>query len=115
MYIFIAAVFILGYAAIALEHPLKINKTATALLTGILCWVIYIMGSGNATLVSTQLYEHFGEISAILFFLLGAMTIVEIIDAHNGFEVITGKIKTKDKRRLLWIISIVTFFLSSVL
>lgn len=101
--------------AIAFEHAIKINKTATALLTGVLCWVIYIMGSRDIHLVSEQLYEHFGQISSILFFLLGAMTIVEIIDAHDGFDVITGKIKTKDKRKLLWIISIVTFFLSAVL
>ncbi|MDQ3843181.1 MAG: sodium:proton antiporter NhaD [Bacteroidota bacterium] len=115
MYLLIALTFILGYAAIALEHPLKINKTATALLTGVLCWVIYIMGTADTHRVSEQLYEHFGEIASILFFLLGAMTIVEIVDAHDGFSVITGKIKTKDKRVLLWIISIVTFFLSAVL
>lgn len=115
MHILITVVFIIGYAAIALEHPLKINKTATALLTGVLCWTVYILGSANTDLVSEQLYEHLGGISGILFFLLGAMTIVEIIDAHDGFDVITRIIKTKDKRALLWIISFITFFLSSVL
>ena len=115
MIVLITIVFILGYAAIALEHPIKINKTATALLTGVLCWVIYILASENTHLVSEELYEHFGQISGILFFLLGAMTIVEIIDAHDGFEVITSKIKTRDKRALLWIISILAFFLSAVL
>lgn len=115
MNLFISIVFILGYLAIAFEHPIKINKTATALLTGVVCWVIYIMSSNDVPLVLEQLYEHLGQIASILFFLLGAMTIVEIIDAHDGFEVITGKIKTKDKRKLLWIISIVTFFLSAVL
>jgi len=115
MHILIISIFILGYAAIALEHPLKINKTATALLTGVLCWAIYILSSPDKELISEQLYEHFGQIAGILFFLLGAMTIVEIIDAHDGFEVITSKIKTRDKRALLWIISIITFFLSSVL
>src|SRR5688500_18605910 len=115
MHILIISIFILGYAAIALEHPLKINKTATALLTGVLCWAIYILSSSDKELISEQLYEHFGQIAGILFFLLGAMTIVEIIDAHDGFEVITSKIKTRDKRALLWIISIITFFLSSVL
>ena len=115
MYTVITLLFIAGYAAIAFEHPLKINKTASALLTGVLCWVIYIMGSSDTELVTEQLYEHFGQISGILFFLLGAMTIVELIDAHDGFEVITSKITTKDKRKLLWIISLVTFFLSSVL
>jgi len=108
-------IFIVGYAAIAFEHPIKINKTASALLTGVLCWVVYIMGSANADLVSEQLYEHLGQISGILFFLLSAMTIVELIDAHNGFDVITNKITTTDKRKLLWIISFVAFFLSAVL
>lgn len=115
MYTLITILFIAGYAAIAFEHPLKINKTASALLTGVLCWVVYIMVSSDKALVSEQLYEHLGQISGILFFLLGAMTIVELIDAHDGFEVITSKITTKDKRKLLWIISFVTFFLSAVL
>lgn len=115
MNLLIALVFVIGYAGIAFEHPLKVNKTASALLTGVLCWTIYMMGSSNVDLVSGQLYEHLGQISSILFFLLGAMTIVELIDAHDGFEVITNRIKTTDKRKLLWIISILTFFLSSVL
>ncbi len=115
MYTLIILLFIAGYTAIAFEHPLKINKTASALLTGVLCWVIYIMGSSDTKLVTDQLYEHLGQISGILFFLLGAMAIVELIDAHDGFEVITSRITTKDKRKLLWIIGFVTFFLSSVL
>ncbi|MEO7393731.1 MAG: sodium:proton antiporter, partial [Chitinophagaceae bacterium] len=109
MYILIAIIFILGYSAIAFEHAIKINKTASALLTGVMCWVIYIMAVPDTDFVSGQLYEHFGQISGILFFLLGAMTIVELIDAHDGFDVITNKIKTTDTRKLLWIISIVTF------
>jgi len=115
MYTIITIIFIAGYAAIAFEHPLKINKTASALLTGVLCWVVYIMGGENTDFVSKQLYEHFGQISGILFFLLSAMTIVELIDAHDGFDVITSRITTKDKRKLLWIIAFVTFFLSAVL
>ena len=115
MYTIITMIFIAGYAAIAFEHTIKINKTASALLTGVLCWVVYIMGKADTDIVSQQLYEHLGQISGILFFLLSAMTIVELIDAHNGFEVITSKIKTKDKRKLLWIICFVTFFLSAVL
>jgi Na+/H+ antiporter NhaD/arsenite permease-like protein len=115
MYTLIVILFVVGYAAIALEHPIKVNKTASALLTGVLCWVVYIMGSTNTAEVSEHLYKHIGQISGILFFLLGAMTIVEIIDAHDGFEVITSRIKTRDKRKLLWIIGIVTFFLSAVL
>ena len=115
MYTVITLLFIAGYAAIAFEHPIKINKTASALLTGVLCWVIYIMASTDIEAVTRQLYEHLGQISGILFFLLGAMTIVELIDAHDGFEVITSRITTQDKRKLLWIIGFLTFFLSAVL
>ncbi|MBD0295914.1 MAG: sodium:proton antiporter, partial [Flavisolibacter sp.] len=115
MYLLIALTFILGYAAIALEHPIRINKTASALLTGVLCWVIYIVGSTDKHLLSEELYNHMGQISGILFFLLGAMTIVELIDAHDGFNVITSRIKTKSKRKLLWITSVVAFFLSAIL
>jgi NhaD family Na+/H+ antiporter len=115
MYSILIILFVLGYAAIAFEHPLKINKTATALLTGVLCWVVYIMSTADVDEVSEHLYKHVGEISSILFFLLGAMTIVEIIDAHDGFEVITSRITTNNTRTLLWIIGIVTFFLSAVL
>ena len=105
----------IGYAGIALEELIKINKTATALLTGVICWVVYILGTPNKVLVEQELYEHLGSISGILFFLLGAMTIVEIIDAHSGFDIITSKIKTNNKRSLLWIICIITFFLSATL
>lgn len=115
MNLLITAIFIIGYAAIAFEHPLKVNKTASALLTGVLCWWIYIMSSHNTDEVSSELYEHLGEISSILFFLMGAMTIVELVDAHDGFKVITKRISTTDQRKLLWIIGIVTFFLSAVL
>lgn len=115
MHLIIITVFVIGYATIAFEHPLKINKTASALFTGVLCWVIYIMTSSDIGHVSEQLYEHLGQISGILFFLLGAMTIVELIDAHDGFDVITNKITTTDRRRLLWIVCILTFFLSAVL
>ncbi|MDQ3843111.1 MAG: sodium:proton antiporter NhaD [Bacteroidota bacterium] len=115
MYLLIAITFILGYAAIALEHPIRINKTASALLTGVLCWVIYIVGSTDKHLLSEELYNHMGQISGILFFLLGAMTIVELIDVHDGFNVITSRIKTKSKLKLLWITSVVAFFLSAIL
>ncbi|MFN5324775.1 MAG: sodium:proton antiporter NhaD [Bacteroidota bacterium] len=111
----LAIVFIVGYLAIALEHPLNINKAAPAILTGVLCWTVYVVFSSDAEIVNHQLAEHLAEISGILFFLLGAMTIVELIDSHNGFETITSRITTNDKRKLLWIISIITFFLSSVL
>ncbi len=111
----IPIIFIVGYAAIAFEHTIKINKTASALLTGVLCWVIYILGSSDTSLVIEQLYDHFGQISSILFFLLGAMTIVELVDLHDGFKAITSRIKTTHLVSLLWIIGTVTFFLSAVL
>ncbi len=115
MNILIVLIFVIGYAFIAFEHSVHVNKTASALLTGVLCWVVYILNSHNTNAVTAELYEHLGQISGILFFLLGAMTIVELIDAHDGFEAITRKIKTSDKRMLLWIVSIITFFLSAVL
>jgi Na+/H+ antiporter NhaD/arsenite permease-like protein len=107
--------FILGYLAITLEHNIKINKAATALVTGVICWTIYILFQSDKHLVSEQLMEHLGEVSGILFFLLGAMTIVELIDAHDGFQIITDKIKTRSATKLLWIVSFITFFLSAVL
>ena len=111
----IVIIFILGYLAIATEHFIKINKAATALLTGVLCWTIYSLFASDQHLVEIQLIEHLGEVSGILFFLLGAMTIVELIDSHDGFNIITRKITQKNKRSLLIIISLITFFLSAVL
>jgi Na+/H+ antiporter NhaD/arsenite permease-like protein len=145
----IILVFILGYVTIALEHPLKINKTATALITGVICWTLFILSSPSDSLVGSEtfltftetlklemgptkftslssdsLFQHFVThelghhlkgIAEILFFLLGAMTIVELIDAHHGFRVITEKIKTNNPVKLLWVICWITFFLSAVL
>jgi Na+/H+ antiporter NhaD/arsenite permease-like protein len=111
----ILIVFILGYMAIALEHPIRLNKAASALITAVLCWTIYIVYAPDAHIVNEQLSEHLGEIAGILFFLLGAMTIVELIDAHDGFEVITSRIKTTNKVKLLWLICLLAFFLSAVL
>lgn len=111
----IIIVFVLGYIAIAFEHPLKLNKAASALITGVLCWTIYILQSDSTHTVSEELLHHLGEISSILFFLLGAMTIVELIDTHNGFDIITQRIKTTSKRKLLLIITGLTFFLSALL
>ncbi|MEO6721905.1 MAG: sodium:proton antiporter NhaD [Ferruginibacter sp.] len=108
-------VFVLGYIAIALEHPLKLNKAASALITGVLCWTIYILQSDSTHTVSEELLHHLGEIASILFFLLGAMTIVELIDSHNGFDIITEKIKTTNKQKLLLIITGLTFLLSALL
>ena len=115
MIVAIILVFVLGYICIALEDFLKINKAAMALITGVLCWTLYIISSDKKDVVSRELIEHMGNLSQILFFLLGAMTIVELIDAHDGFEIITRRITTKTKRKLLWVVSLLSFFLSAVL
>jgi Na+/H+ antiporter NhaD/arsenite permease-like protein len=112
----ILIIFLIGYAAIALEHPIRLNKAASALITAVLCWTVYILFSpGHEHTVNEQLLEHLGDIAGILFFLLGAMTIVELIDAHDGFEVIISRIRTSHKVKLLWVISLLTFFLSAAL
>jgi Na+/H+ antiporter NhaD/arsenite permease-like protein len=111
----ILIVFLLGYVAIAMEHVIRLNKAASALITGVLCWTIYILYVPDKHLVNEQLTEHVGDIAGILFFLLGAMTIVELIDAHDGFEVITSRIKTTKKSHLLWLIVGLSFFLSAIL
>ena len=108
-------VFVLGYAAIAFEHQLKIDKAAAALITGVLTWTLYVLASNNVHEVEGQLLHHLSEISSILFFLIGAMTIVELVDAHEGFAVITDKIKTTNKIKLMWIIGILSFFFSAAL
>lgn len=162
MFILMLVIFILGYTMIALEHPLKIDKAASALLTGTVLWAIYAlnasgllglgmspswemaraMGHDAASLIKPnvegayftrawtgtietahsvshfvlhELEHHLVEIAEILFFLLGAMTIVETVDQHQGFKLITDKIKTTNKVKLLWILSILTFFMSATL
>lgn len=115
MYMLMIAVFVLGYAAIAFEHSLKIDKAAAALVTGVACWTIYVFGGAEVQNAEHQLLEHLSEISGILFFLLGAMTIVEVVDAHEGFSVITDRIQTKSLRVLLWTIALMTFFFSAIL
>jgi Na+/H+ antiporter NhaD/arsenite permease-like protein len=115
MAILVIVIFVLGYLAIAFEHPLKLNKAASALLTGVFCWTAYMLSGVEKDEAVNQLMHHLGNIASILFFLLGAMTIVELIDSHNGFSLITDQIKTRSKVKLLWIITILTFFISSVL
>lgn len=141
MEILILVVFVLGYAGIALEHPIRVDKAASALLTGTICWAIFVLGAdqvpehliangefakfssdygGEPGILKSIFYEHrllhhLQEISSILFFLLGAMTIVELVDAHEGFAVITDRIKTTNKVKLMWIIGVLTFFFSSAL
>ncbi|MCF7846802.1 MAG: sodium:proton antiporter NhaD [Candidatus Gracilibacteria bacterium] len=148
-FITMLVVFIIGYALIALEHPIKVDKAATALLLGMVLWIIYVFGrvdilslvndSGqylsqwwaeylhenqisNPTagdmlgfITHHEVMHHLAEISTILFFLLGAMTIVETVDQHQGFKIITDKIKTLSKIKLLWILSFLTFFMSATL
>ena len=109
------SIFVLGYIAIAFENELKINKTAIALITGVLCWVVYAFFAANELEVNDALFRHLGDISAILFFLLGAMTIVELVDAHDGFEIITDFIRQSNKRTLIWIVAFLSFFLSAIL
>ncbi len=122
MYTLLLLTFVLGYACIALEHPIKIDKAASSILTGVLCWTVLVIGQNvllpagaGEHFLDESILEHVGEIAQILFFLLAAMTIVELIDTHGGFEIITSRIRTTDRVRLLWILGFVTFFLSSVL
>ena len=103
-------IFILGYLAIAFENSLRLNKAASALITGVFCWLVYFIHAPLTEDVSQSLLNHLGKISSIVFFILGAMTIVELIDSHRGFDIITNKIKTNSKGTLLVIISVITFF-----
>src|SRR5688572_8532860 len=145
----IIAVFVIGYVCIAFEHPLKINKTASAILTGVICWTLFVLAEPAQDLLASghfrnfldafraeagesrfsalalhelyrefvlsELARHLSQIAQILFFLMGAMTIVELVDAHHGFRFITDRIHTKNPKALLWIVCWVTFFLSAVL
>ncbi|MFZ3023548.1 sodium:proton antiporter NhaD [Pseudomonas sp.] len=124
MYAVMALIFVLGYLCIALEHPLKVDKAASAILTAVLCWTALVLGADSILPalasaaphgISDELRHHLGEIAEILFFLMGAMTIVELIDAHDGFKLITERIRTNKRVPLLWLIGFITFFLSAVL
>ncbi len=136
----ILIIFVLGYLAIALEHKLHINKAASALVTGVVCWALYIVNMNHLLppdiikpwfeekaalehvsnvplhfVVEAQHLHLTGEIASILFFLMGAMTIVELVDAHEGFAIVTNRIKARKKSSLLWIVGLLTFFMSAVL
>ena len=115
MIIALVVIFIIGYLLITLEHAIHINKSAIALITAVLSWTILVMNPANKDAVLGSLGHHFSGVAEIVFFLLGAMTIVELIDAHDGFQNITEKIKTTNKTKFIWTISLVTFFLSAVL
>ena len=109
------AVFVMTYAAIAFEHPIKINKSATALIGAGLLWTIYAISGPEAKVVETAMGESLMSTAQIVFFLIGAMTIVEVVAAHNGFEVITSRIRTTQLSSLMWLVGFVTFFLSAIL
>ncbi|WP_020678168.1 sodium:proton antiporter NhaD [Geopsychrobacter electrodiphilus] len=111
----LVVIFVLAYTAIALEHPLKVNKSASALIGAGLLWTVYALATGDHQLVSQQLNESLSNTAQIIFFLMGAMTIVELVDAHQGFVVITSRITTTRLTTLLWLIGFVTFFLSAML
>lgn len=113
MYVLMVLVFIAGYLMITFEHTVKIDKAASAILTAVLTWTVLVLGVNPEA--THQLREHLGEISEILFFLLGAMTVVGLVDAHEGFKVITDHITTQKKLTLMWVISFISFFLSALL
>ena len=111
-------IFVLGYLAITLEESLNFDKAGVALLMGVGVWTVLMTaadGGAAGQHVTTMLGEQLGEVSQILFFLIGAMTIVEIIDAHRGFKVVTDFITTNSRRILLWTVGVLTFFISAVL
>jgi Na+/H+ antiporter NhaD/arsenite permease-like protein len=115
IYILMLVVFILGYLAIALEHPIKVDKAASALIIGALGWALFAFSGMDHHLISHELKHHLVDVAEILFFLLGAMTLVELIDVHEGFTIITDKIATRNRVKLMWILCIITFFFSAVL
>jgi len=111
----LVSIFALAYAAIALEHPLKVNKSASALLAAGLLWTIYALAGPDFHVAVENLHESVANTAQIVFFLMGAMTIVEVVDAHNGFYAITSRIQTTKLSTLLWLVGFVTFVLSAIL
>ena len=114
--IWIVVVFVLGYTAIILEHYIKVNKTAVALLIAVLCWTFYLICSASPVATDIkQLGHHVSDVAQIIFFLMGAMTLVELVDSHRGFKIVTDRIRTASKRKMMWIVAFVAFFLSAAL
>jgi len=121
----IVIAFVVGYMFIALESVVKVNKAAIALLMFVVCWTLFMLnpgmyvpeaiGEGMASVVSKVIEEHLGETSTTLFFLMGAMTIVEVVDQNGGFNFVRDVMRTKSKRTLLWRIAFMTFVLSAIL
>ena len=108
-------IFIAGYTIISLEHKLNLNKAAPSILSGVLCWLLYILSEQNQELVNHQLYESLAEISGLLFFLIVAMTIVELMDAHEAFDIITNNLKSANRQKILIIITLTIIILSAML
>jgi NhaD family Na+/H+ antiporter len=108
-------VFVIGYVGIVLEHNISIDKSSSALLTGALCWTVVAFMSHDSVHMNEELMHHLSDIASILFFLMGAMTIVELIDTYEGFDIITDRINTRSQTKLIWIICLITFFLSAIL
>ncbi|MCR9064667.1 MAG: sodium:proton antiporter NhaD [Cytophagales bacterium] len=115
MVVLLILVFVIGYLGIVLEHNISIDKSSSALLTGALCWTVVAFTTHDVDHMNEELLHHLSEIASILFFLMGAMTIVELIDTYDGFDIITDRITTRSQSKLLWIICILTFFLSALL
>lgn len=117
--------FIIGYFFIAIEHVTKVNKAAVALLMFVVCWTLFMIdpasflpeadGNNMALAVSEVIEKHLGSTATTLFFLMGAMTIVELIDQNGGFNFVANTIKTRSKKSMLWRIALLTFFLSAIL
>ena len=107
-------IFVLGYACIALEHKLRVDKSAVALLMAGAIWTVFSL-LGNDPHIQHELVDQLGDTCEILVFLIGAMTIVDLIDSYGGFNVITDHITTRNKRKLMWLLAIITFFMSAVL
>lgn len=122
---FIIVAFVAGYLCIALESLTKINKAAIALLMCVVCWTLLMVSPGayypdvasDGVLhhISEVIEHHLGDAAGTLFFLMGAMTIVEIVDSNGGFNFVRDIMKTRSKRKLLWRVAIATFFLSAIL
>ena len=109
-------IFAIGYLAIIFEFCIRVNKAAVALFIASVCWVIYFVGDPQSLKEGLSLLgENLSDVSQILFFLLGAMTLVELIDSHKGFNTFIRYLHTRSKRRMLWTISLIAFFLSAVL
>lgn len=115
MFVLMISIFLVGITMVALEDKIGINKAASALLMSVVLWTVLVISGEGTAAMSDEFVMHLGDVSETLFFVMGSMVIVELIDSHGGFRVITNQIRTTKKRKLLWIVSFLTFFLSAVL